>query len=61
MNCVQNNLMKSARPDVFMVNDILINKAASIVLLPIVENIINKHLDDFINFSSKLLKHNHSS
>lgn len=152
MNCALNNLMKSAKPDVFMVNDVLINKAASIercikrvheeyakagadfatdysrqdaailniqraceaaldmgqhiirtrqlgitqsardvftllaqanlieanlaetmkrmvgfrniavhdyqaLLLPIVENIIKNHLDDFINFSKQLLQH----
>jgi uncharacterized protein YutE (UPF0331/DUF86 family) len=28
------------------------------LLLPIVENIITNHLDDFINFSKQLLQHN---
>lgn len=50
MNCAQNNLTKSARPDVFMVNDILINKAASI------ERCINRVREEYTKAGADFAK-----
>lgn len=50
MNCAQNNSMRSVKRDVFMVNDILINKAASI------ERCINRVREEYTNAGAGFAK-----
>ena len=50
MNCAQNNLMRFEKPDAFMVNDILINKAASI------ERCINRAREEYTKAGASFAK-----